>query len=565
MRVDRSAEVRTLGARALLFAVLAGLVAGCGDYSGGDQQSPPTFDLTGQDASQGLEGSINVVTFEATVYPLLREHCAECHDGGGRGSPALAHPTPESAHQATMTTNKINLSVPASSRVVRRLAGDFHYCWSNCIADGASMLAAVEAWGQAIEMAGGSLDAGINVEALSSEELILEEGQEQENDDRYTRNLIALYDFKEGEGDVAHDTSGVEPAMDLSLDGAKWMSSYGIEFRDAGSAVASLDGSTKLYEKIAQAGTGTDQYTIEAWVAPANITQEGPAVIASYSSYGFSGGRNFSLGQVAYTYDYLSRSMGTGSSNSGSPSLRTYNGDEDAQATLQHVVITFDQYLGRRIYVNGVFTDDDDPNGPGRLWTWDPRFRFVVGSEHDAERPWLGQLRMLAIYNEALHPDLVQQNFLAGVGKRVTLKFDVGTWVGQGSELEVSVIDFDGNSYLFCLPTLSTTSSGVRVKDVRISVNDVTSPAGQAFRTLDRSTTSPREQLSRQCSIVEKQLGPDEDRFSVVFEQLGDYSDQEVEPEFSEPPDNSIADPLGRPGPRRLFRQRSTRLPGRRP
>ena len=37
--------------------------------------------------------------------------------------------------------------------------------------------------------------------------------------------------------------------------------------------------------------------------------------------------------------------------------------DEDLQATLQHVVATYDPVNGRRIYVNGVFTDDADPVG----------------------------------------------------------------------------------------------------------------------------------------------------------------------------------------------------------
>ncbi|MBW2417356.1 MAG: LamG domain-containing protein [Deltaproteobacteria bacterium] len=547
MTVDPNRRISARGTRALLAIALAALLAGCGDYSGGNQQSPPNFDLTGPGVSPGLSDSINVVTFEATVYPMLREYCAECHDGGGRGSPAIAHPSPVSAHQAAMTTNKINLSVPPSSRVVRRLAGDFHHCWSNCIADGAAMLAAVQAWGQAIELAGGSLDAGISVEALSSSELSLADGTEDEVEGRYRRNLLAFYDFKEGSGNVAHDTSGIAPAVDLQLEDVDWMSSYGIEINEGGAAIAGRDASRRLYESIAQPGTGADHYTIEAWVAPENIVQEGPSVIVSYSN---NNSRNFTLGQVQYTYDFRGRSMAADIRNSGSPSLRTYNADEDAQATLQHVVLTYDQYLGRRIYVNGVFTDDFDENGPGRLWTWDPNHRLMLGSDTGGDNPWQGQFRMVAIYNEALTPELVQQNYLAGVGRRVSIDFDVSQWLGAESEIEMSVVEFDDNSYLFCQPTLNTDSAGIRVRDLRISVNGVTSLAGQAFRTMNRVTAASNDQLSRQCSIVEKQLGPVDDRFTLVFEQLGEYSDREEEPVLTEPPDNSVADPLPRIGVR---------------
>ncbi len=46
MTVDRTRRMRARGARTLLATALATLLAGCGDYSGGDRQLPPTFDLT---------------------------------------------------------------------------------------------------------------------------------------------------------------------------------------------------------------------------------------------------------------------------------------------------------------------------------------------------------------------------------------------------------------------------------------------------------------------------------------------------------------------------------------
>ena len=54
------------------------------------------------------------------------------------------------------------------------------------------------------------------------------------------------------------------------------------------------------------------------------------------------------------------------------PALQTDDADRDAQDRLQHVVITYDQFRGRRIYVDGRFTADADPPRPARLWNWDP-------------------------------------------------------------------------------------------------------------------------------------------------------------------------------------------------
>ena len=46
---------------------------------------------------------------------------------------------------------------------------------------------------------------------------------------------------------------------------------------------------------------------IETWVAPANVSQEGPARIVSYS--GGTTLRNFTLGQTQYNYDFLNRNV----------------------------------------------------------------------------------------------------------------------------------------------------------------------------------------------------------------------------------------------------------------
>jgi hypothetical protein len=258
------------------------------------------------------------------------------------------------------------VTTPNRSRLVRRLAADFHYCWSDCALNGMEMEAAIAAWAETLALAapppgsGGTPGGGGAVDLISSETLQLGDGEEDLGAERYRANLIAFYDFKEGTGAIAHDTSGVAPAMDLTLTGASWMSNYGIQI-ETGKASATRLASKKLYDLIANVESGTQQYSVEAWVIPANTTQEGPARIITYS--GNSGTRNFHLGQTLYSYDFRNRSVLPAINDNGNPALVTYDVDRDLQATLQHVVITYDQYRGRRIFVDGVFTDDVDEQG----------------------------------------------------------------------------------------------------------------------------------------------------------------------------------------------------------
>ena len=109
----------------------------------------------------------------------------------------------------------------------------------------------------------GNPGSGGPVDLISSSTLRLGDGQEDLGAERYREHLIAFYDFKEGTGAVAHDTSGVEPAMDLTLTGASWMSNYGIEI-ETGKASAGRLPSRKLYDRIANAETGSQQYSSRA-------------------------------------------------------------------------------------------------------------------------------------------------------------------------------------------------------------------------------------------------------------------------------------------------------------
>ena len=530
-----------------LVLALVAFALGCSDYSGGGSSSGGPTGPAAATAFSAPDPTVAMASFQTTVHPLVTQYCGPtCHVGPGNpGSPAIGLTDVENSYRAIVDNQKVNFSNPAGSRLVRRLVADFHHCWSNCMTDGAEMEAAIVQWAAAIADAGGGgtpVDGG-----LFSNERRLADGTEDNNTERVRDHLIAFYDFKEGSGDTAMDTSGVAPAMDLSLEGPDWMTNYGIDIQD-GRAIASSDTSRKLFDRIARPDTGTQQFSVEAWVIPDNTNQEGPARIVSYSRN--TGSRNFTMGQVLYQYDFRNRNLDPEISDNGTPSLRTYDVDQDLQATLQHVVLTYDQFRGRRIFVNGKWTDDVDESVAGRLWNWDPDHRFVLGNEASNNRQWIGKIQLVAIYDHALTEEQIRRNFDAGVGKRVVLSFDVSSWIGPGGSIEFSVREFDEFSYLFCSPTVITNgATGFRVSNVRIMVNGQVPVQGQAFVNVDELVSNSRQQLSTTCSIVPKELGADMDAFALAFEVLGGFED----PVVVDPPGATPRD-IGAPQPREGIR-----------
>ena len=384
----------------------------------------------------GAEGS---ALYASTVYPIVEEYCQRCHapSAANAQSPYFASEDIPEAYGAART--KINLDQPALSRLVVRLRNEFHNCWSDCAANANTMQAAIQAFANQVELT--QVDASL----VLSKALSLYEGTVASGGNRYNGNVIGMWEFKTGSGTVAYDTSGVEPAIDLTLSGdVTWVGGWGINVR-SGKAQGSTTTSKKLHDLI----KATGEYTIEAWVAPGNVAQEESRIVS------YSGGvmaRNFMLGQTLYSYDFHNRS--SSSNQNGDPKLMTSADDEDLQATLQHVVATYDPVNGRRIYVNGEFTEDADPVAGGTLGDWDDTFALVLGNEVSGDRQFQGVFRMVAIFNRAITPAQITQNFQAGVGEKFYLLFSVSHLVDMPQAyvmFEVSQLDSYG--YLFDKPT----------------------------------------------------------------------------------------------------------------
>ncbi len=476
---------------------------------------------------------VDPTLFGTTVHPLLTTYCAGCHStaAGTPQAPYFADSDVNSSYEAAKS--KMNLNDPANSRLVIRLRTEFHNCWDDCQSNANDMQTQIEAFANQVPA------TVVDPQLVISKALTLYDGTIASGGNRYEANQIALYEFKAGQGSTAFDTSGLDPAIDLTLSGdVQWVGGWGINII-SGKAQGSTTTSRKLNDLI----KGTGEYSIEAWVAPANVGQEDTRIV-SYSAG--PDARNFNLGQTLYSYDFYNRSSAT--DGNGTPGLSTLDTDEDLQATLQHVVATYDPVNGRRIYVNGTFTDDLDTSTGGTLTDWDDTFALVLGNEVSGNRQWTGVIRMVAIHNRVLTPEQISQNFDVGVGEKFFLLFNVTEHVNiPQSYVMFEVSQFDSYSYLFNTPVFisldgNAQPDGIPVEKMRIGINGAEAVVGQAYKNLITQVSTGNysaqtgQVLSSLGTVIPLEQGPANDQFFLTFELLGSSTNVVTEPAPLVPP-----------------------------
>jgi hypothetical protein len=450
--------------------------------------------------------------FETHIHgPILSQYCSRCHaeDGEERQQqPYFASSDINTAYDAARS--KIDLNNAANSRFVYRLRTESHNnCWDpndaggapDCEANANEMEAAINAYIVAL----GAPDT-VDPNLLISRAMFFPGGDSDPNDaqpattqGRYETNVIAKYEFQQL--DPADDTRVVDlalqsPQLDLTLIGdAVFVPNVGVRFFGPnGKAQGSTTNSRKLYDLI----TLTNEYSIEAWVVPANVTQDDTRRIVSYS--GGLTERNFTLGQTLYNYDVLNRSTAASSSSNGDVIFSTPDADEVLQASLQHVVASFDPINGRRIYVDGELVTDgvsDDQIG-SNLSEWNNSYVLVVGNETQSQdTDWRGTIRMLAIHNRVMSEEQILANFDVGVGQKYYIPFSISHLLSGVDEAYIvfEVERFDEYSYLFNNPffTILTPNavlpSDIRIQNMRIGLNGRETVTGQAYAKIDITLT----------------------------------------------------------------------------
>jgi Concanavalin A-like lectin/glucanases superfamily len=501
-------------------------------------QAPPD-----QTVGQSLNFPPDSSAFASTVWPVTHTNCVRCHattaDPSVEQSPYHADPSLAIAYPAAIP--KIDFTGCAgsggnnggtcgtNSRLYQRLLTDNHNCWTTCAADSATMLAAIQAF--AAQLTPSNLDPSL----VTSKAVSLTQGTIASGASRYDADTIAKYEFQSVVNNTTFDTSGIDPSADLTISGNVTLAGgWGINVGAGGKAQATTQASQKIYNFI----QATGEFSVEAWVAP--------ALVAADKSYmvSYSGGdttRNFTLGQTNQDYDFMLRNSNT--ALTGLPQLQTPNAAMALQASLQHVVLTYDAVNGRQIYVNGALVPVPDAAKGGTISNWDSTFALVLGNEVSGDRSWQGLIKFVAIHSRSMTPAQVMQNFNAGVGERYYVLFNVSTVTGVSqSYVMFTVSQYDSYGYLFYQPTFisldpTVTSSNlpsIPVQGLRIGLNGGVPQVGQAYIPL-KTTISPAnytsqgEVLSSIGTVIGLQGGPATDQFFLTFDVLGSHTNVVVE------------------------------------
>jgi hypothetical protein len=463
-------------------------------------------------------------TFAALIHgPILEPYCSGCHSSESASpvQPYHSDPDIDSAYDAAKP--KINLDAPLNSRLVIRLRSEGHFCWDVDGDGSVDCPQAAQIMENAITAFANFEPTPIDPNLLTSKALRLIDGTLASGGNRYEDAQIALWEFKTGSGRIAYDSSGVDPAVDLNLSQeVAWYGGWGITI-NGGRAQGTTTASRKLHDVIQESG----EFSIEAWVIPANVTQE-TARIVSYSANDQS--RNFTLQQNMYDYDFQLR-MDTTDLN-GNPALSSPAMDEVLQATLQHVVATYHPIDGRRIYVNGELVTNTDPTPGGTFVDWQDTFALTLGSEIGGSGQWDGTVRLAAIHRRSLTQEQVQQNFDVGVGEKFFMLFDISENIAAAAEssfILFEVQQYDSYAYLFDRPHFITldgsTPSGIPVEGLRIAMNGLESSVGQTYATLVNTLDAAEfvelgQPLSTLGAVLPLEKGPEYDEFFLTFDRL---------------------------------------------
>jgi hypothetical protein len=496
--------------------------------------------------------------FEQLVYtPILQRYCSGCHssDSATAQQPYFADVDVNVAYEAAKS--KISLDTPGDSRFVIKvspnpaISGESHNCWNNdCPTAETEMLNAITAF------ATGITATVVDPALITSRAIRLIDGTLASGGNRYEDSQIALWEFQTGNGLKAFDTSGVDPAIDLNFSGdVSWFGGWGITIgNDAaqgpGKAQASTTASKKLHDVLQESG----EFSIEAWIVPANVTQEMSRIV-SYSAGATT--RNFTLQQTLYDYNFLLRTNET--SLNGDPSLSTPADDEVLQATLQHVVANYDPINGRSIYVNGALVTNADPVPGGTLIDWQDTFAVVLGNEASGDGIWEGTFRLAAIHRRALTEEQITQNFDAGVGERFYMLFDISARIGAPVDTSFVLFEaqqFDTYAYLFDKPhfiTLDgTTPEGISMQGLHLAMNGQEVEKSQSYANMDQTLSAALfeelgQPLSTLGAVIPVEKGPAEDQFFLTFDELDGvtYSRQDAPTLIITPTDLAPASQVG--------------------
>jgi len=435
---------------------------GGGPGGGGSGTDSPPANLEAQKVC--FQNSLYpVLTVKSATAPGGTNSCADCHgDTPLQGAPKFASSDMEEAF-AQLYNVRLDFINPAQSALVRKVAANhFPTRLAATATEAATILTnQIQAWADACNNQGVQPSGtGIfsSVTTFSQAQSLAGGGPVA----RYNARTIALYLFEDAggsDGITVTDSSVLGAPLNLKLEGNyTWEGDGGLTFA-GGKAIAELADSKKLYDNIG-GPAGTRAFSMEAWVTP-DSTQNAAGTPYRLMTYAISSSRsNFTMGQQgeqASANAYLrfrNRSSRTGANGN--------NNQQNTDAgslpnTLTHIVMTFDEATGRKIYQDGNLVVNENVAQTIRgdataTNNWDDTYRFVLGNEFsNADRNWKGTMRLMAVHDVALSEEQVKQNFNAGIGgESVALSFDISEHTNvPNSAITMIATEYGGNGYLF--------------------------------------------------------------------------------------------------------------------
>ena len=286
----------------------------------------------------------------------------------------------------------------------------------------------------------GKPDIGANEYPDGAQDQPIEEPELPPSGNRVTKDLVALYEFREKQGHEVRDTSGIGDALNLRIKDESRVS-----WTEEGLLVKEpvLITTERPAAKIINACRKSNEITLEAWIRPANVTQDGPARIISISNSKTQ--RNITLGQGMHGNRpadlYMARLRTTQTSTNGLPAVVSPPGT--ATSNLTHVVYTRGRDTRATLYINGQ--DRGILKIGGDFSNWDDKMPLLLGDEVSEDRSWLGLLHLCAIYSRALTPSEVLHNYEAAYQSDIDLLADFSIFPGDELGIAPHVVEFDSS------------------------------------------------------------------------------------------------------------------------
>lgn len=222
---------------------------------------------------------------------------------------------------------------------------------------------------------------------------------------RVTEGLAVLYNFDEGAGTTVYDTSGQVPALDLSITPAAAVTWVERGISVASPALMAAGPATR----VSSACQAANAITVEAWVRAENIVQSGPARILDISSSQTPDESNVVFGQSGTLAETRLRTSET--ELNGTPSIES--GINAFGSAINHIVYTRSGLADTAtMWVNGSASETIDL--AGSFVNWDMSYPLTVANESGGNRPWVGEIYLLAVYCRALGAAEVGRNFETG-------------------------------------------------------------------------------------------------------------------------------------------------------